>query len=648
AAATAAAGAMVALVQTSANSARELRAQAQVANASTQELQRLAFGAARVGIEQEKLSDIFKDTNDRIGDFLRTGAGEFVDFFEQIAPKVGLTAEELARMSGPQALQAVFNALERTNMSAAETIFFMEALSSESSRLIPLLRDGGRGFQEAAAQAEELGIILSDLDLARLQDFSEQSQQITTALTGMKNVIAVELAPVLAEIGERFFEAAVSGDGFRQTVRDSIESSIRVVGFFLDAVEGVKRAFVVAGSAVAVFALEVGKNMSEAAAFILEGPVNAVNLLIKDINRLLPKFAELENVEQPDFARDMRAQVEMLERSIAIGRQDIEDTLLAPMPSAAIEEFLNEVDERVANFRDNFQQEGGLFGRQMEGTSPQGQGQGGAGDDEDDAGRFLGGVGIFGEGESGAFIDLLRARLEARQDVLREFDALDTERQQEKFEADLERLREALKLRAITEDEYRRAALEREREFAAEKFGIRQDGESGITGLVDRFNNQQVSMYGTAFDSILASLSQYSETAFNIQKGLAIANATVNAYEAITGAYKWGANIGGPPLGAAMAAAAGAAQFAQIRAISAQQFSASGASGVGGGGARAVAGGGGGSAAASAQAAQEEPRENQIVTINLQGGDMFSGRQVRQLIQEINDAVSDGAKIRVN
>ena len=51
-----------------ARSANELTRMAQVANTSPAELQRMAAATRTVGIDADKLSDILKDVNDRIGD----------------------------------------------------------------------------------------------------------------------------------------------------------------------------------------------------------------------------------------------------------------------------------------------------------------------------------------------------------------------------------------------------------------------------------------------------------------------------------------------------------------------------------------------------------------------------------------------------
>ena len=143
--------------------AKNLDMFAQVSNTTSEEFQYLAAGAREVGIENEKLADIFKDVSDKMGDFLETGGGPMADFFENIAPAIGVTAKEFENLSGPQILQKYYNALEKANLSQADMIFYLEAIGSDASRLIPKLKNLGAGFKEAGDRAKEMGLIMDDL-----------------------------------------------------------------------------------------------------------------------------------------------------------------------------------------------------------------------------------------------------------------------------------------------------------------------------------------------------------------------------------------------------------------------------------------------------------------------------------------------------
>ena len=93
ASATAAIIGLNAALQDAGERARELDNMSRLANTNSEAFAKMAFAAEQFGISQEKLSDISTDVQDKLGDFIATGAGGFKDFFDNVAPKVGLAAE---------------------------------------------------------------------------------------------------------------------------------------------------------------------------------------------------------------------------------------------------------------------------------------------------------------------------------------------------------------------------------------------------------------------------------------------------------------------------------------------------------------------------------------------------------------------------
>ncbi|PZT05446.1 phage tail tape measure C-terminal domain-containing protein [Stenotrophomonas maltophilia] len=178
----------------------ELEKFSRLSGTNEQVFQRMAAGAATVGIQQDKLADIFKDTQDKLGDFLQTGGGAMKDFFEQIAPRIGLTAKELQHLSGPEVLQRYYSALEQAGASQAEMVFYMEAIASDSSMLAPLLARNGEGFRKWGDEAQRLGAVLDADTLAAMKEVKEQSNLIHLAFQGLKNEVAAELLPQFKEL----------------------------------------------------------------------------------------------------------------------------------------------------------------------------------------------------------------------------------------------------------------------------------------------------------------------------------------------------------------------------------------------------------------------------------------------------------------
>ena len=180
------------MARQSSDAAREIKNLSRLAGADVVTFQKMTMASRAFGIEQEQLAQIMLDTQDRIGDFLQTGQGEFADFFEQIAGKSDLTAQALARMAGPEALQAIYNALEDANLSASETVFYMESLASDATRLIPLLQDNGAGFREVANEAERLGVALSEVEIDQLAALRGEFADLETIISSSTSQIIAE------------------------------------------------------------------------------------------------------------------------------------------------------------------------------------------------------------------------------------------------------------------------------------------------------------------------------------------------------------------------------------------------------------------------------------------------------------------------
>lgn len=199
---TAVAAGTAALVISTTNAARELKNLSGIANTSTQSLQKLSYAAGAYGVEQGKIADILKDTSDKVGDFLQSGGGPLVDFFENIAPLVGVTAEQFRELSGDQALQLYVDSLEKANLSQSEMVFYMEAIASDATALLPLLRNNGAELKTLGDRAERMGIIFSELELEQALNVDKKIRLLGQEFQAVGRKIAIDLLPHVEEFLE--------------------------------------------------------------------------------------------------------------------------------------------------------------------------------------------------------------------------------------------------------------------------------------------------------------------------------------------------------------------------------------------------------------------------------------------------------------
>ncbi|ENX22473.1 hypothetical protein F892_01715 [Acinetobacter vivianii] len=215
---------------------KQLEIQARLANSTTTEFQEWSFAANKVSVEQDKLSDIMKDVNDKFGDFMQTGGGEMADFFEKIAPKVGVTAKEFQGLTGPQILEKYYQTLKKANVSQAEMTFYMESIANDATLLAPLLENNSAKLKEYSKQAHDLGLIMDEQAIRATKEFSSALSTIETTMQGVLTRMAAQAAPALTQIANNFIDFAVQA---RNAVDDSMRTIITIVEELLGVVQSV-------------------------------------------------------------------------------------------------------------------------------------------------------------------------------------------------------------------------------------------------------------------------------------------------------------------------------------------------------------------------------------------------------------------------
>lgn len=244
--------------------AGEIAALAKVANTGTEQWQKLAIAAKSVGVESETLGDIYKDTQDKIGDFLSTGGGGMADFFENIAPQIGVTAEEFRTLSGPDALQKYYNGLQEANLSQSELIFYMETMASDAALLIPLLHDNGAGFKVWEEAAHNAGVVMTDETIAATKELRASNDLMMLSVDGAKQQFTSAFIPVLADVANKLVGSGDAADIARKA-GDFLVKTFKVVAQTGNVVITVFKTVgtVVGGAAATVMTLLDGVSLTD-------------------------------------------------------------------------------------------------------------------------------------------------------------------------------------------------------------------------------------------------------------------------------------------------------------------------------------------------------------------------------------------------
>lgn len=300
-----AAGAMISFGRKAIESASQIKELSQVSGVGVVEFQKYAEAARTVNIEQEKLADIFKDTSDKMGDFINTGGGPMADFFEKIAPLVGATKQEFMGLSGPESLQKYFDYLQKANIPHQEMIFYMESIASDATMLIPLLENGGEAFKKLGAGAEEAGRIMSNSTIEALDQANEEIDRFMQNVTIFAGQVLAKLRPAKDELRELAVEQLKAEDAFAKGIfkplavftgsdGDLINKRIALLKQEADAVELVR----MQNEQNALTAQKIASiKEAEAAKLAKEIEMAAKLQKIKDNSKSKPDFAAIEKSE---------------------------------------------------------------------------------------------------------------------------------------------------------------------------------------------------------------------------------------------------------------------------------------------------------------------------------------------------------------
>ncbi|MGH8074977.1 MAG: hypothetical protein ACREO4_13065 [Lysobacter sp.] len=263
--------------------------------------QQWAVGARSVGIEQDKLSDILKDTRERIGEFVRSGGGEMADFFENIAPKVGVTADQFARLSGPEAMQLYVDSLEKAGVGQNEMVAYMEAMASDSTKLIPLLADGGREMRAWGDAAEKAGAIMSDQMIVAMKDSQEQIDKLKLSYLGVKIEVVEGITPAIEKFAALLNDAetreglATVANGLVTITTKAIEAAAaigKLGGQYMDFLSD--RGFLKTGDDSTMAQLEARRSKLQGALGKTDGYIGRLLYGDKTADELRKELAEVE------------------------------------------------------------------------------------------------------------------------------------------------------------------------------------------------------------------------------------------------------------------------------------------------------------------------------------------------------------------
>lgn len=571
----------------------------------------LSIAASDAGVSSGALNSAMSKLNQRIGQ-ARTGSGAAAESMARL----GVSADDLSRMDADERMATLADRFSELGMSSSAVQSELKQLGISGNEMVAFMQSGGSAIRAAQQEVEDLGLSLSAIDAAKVEQANDAFARIGLLVESVSQRIAIELAPILTALSEMFVDNAKAAGGVGEVTSRSFEAILKAIGFTMDAMEGLKRTFEVAGRVIAMAMVASEVRLWATADAILNGPVEAVNLLIETMNKI--RGVDIEKIGLTGLGESARKNMGFAVEALRIGQQDIQDILMAPMPSSTFENFVQGAREAATAAAE------AAVEAQAEVLS---RSQGG-------------GAGLLGGGETDEEKEKRRKDLEEKVEAIRQANLSELEALNEKLIAEQEILAAAREVALGDKEKYDLLLEQVEQSHQDKLTDINEKAAKERADAAQKEAQARQQAISQMFGNLTTMMNTGSRKMFEIGKAAAIANALIDGKAAVLGAYKVGSRIGGPPVGAAFAGAAAAATYSQIQSIRSQSF------GGGGGASGSITGAiNDASEPVRTPSQSQEPDRSVSVTVALTGGTERDQMVASSILEQINAEIERGGRI---
>jgi hypothetical protein len=257
---TAMAGAAVAMgvaVKGALDAADDLVKTASKVGVAVDELSRLKHAADLSGVSMEGLSTALRKLSQNLVTTAEGGSSEAARAFQRLGITVTDSAGQLK--TADQVLSEVAARFEAMPDGVQKTASAVAIFGRSGTDLIPMLNAGAEGLAAMKAEADALGIVISEETARAAEQFNDNLTRLQRVADGVTNQLAAELAPALAAVSDILVETAMDADLMRQ------------VGIGLDrTLRGLVTGALALGAGLQ-FAGNAARGMNEAVGLALQG-----------------------------------------------------------------------------------------------------------------------------------------------------------------------------------------------------------------------------------------------------------------------------------------------------------------------------------------------------------------------------------------
>jgi len=177
---------------------------------SAQDFTALQHAAEMTDISTEKLSASITKLNKAIADAAGGGTSKGAESLRNLGVSIRDSSGGLRNTA--DIFRDVAQAMSEIPDGADKASIAMQLFGKSGADLIPLLNEGSEGLEAFAQQADELGLVISEVDTILADQFNDNLDLLSKQLEGSTNRLVSGLLPALTQLSGEFANGASGAD----------------------------------------------------------------------------------------------------------------------------------------------------------------------------------------------------------------------------------------------------------------------------------------------------------------------------------------------------------------------------------------------------------------------------------------------------
>lgn len=218
---------------------------------SVEALSELEYAGKLADVPIEIIQKSFQKLSVNILD-ARSGLKSARDNFDLI----GLSVSALSKLQPDKQFELIADKISKLDSASEKTAITMKIFGKSGVELLPLFKDGAEGIRAAREEAERFGITLSDADARAAEFADDQLTRLNSQMGALTRVVAINVVPVISSLAQKLIDSSKDADTLKNAavgIANGFQAVVITGLAFGDILQGIAKGTAGVAASVSIF-----------------------------------------------------------------------------------------------------------------------------------------------------------------------------------------------------------------------------------------------------------------------------------------------------------------------------------------------------------------------------------------------------------